>query len=230
MPSHVPRQFRPSAGRPWRIRGQKGNKRPIRGPAAGDEGHSRQARSDGQRARRRRRGAHRGAAQARQAHRARTDRTPHGQGLVRGADMFVETAPTISAWRRRKSPATASSPAGAPSTAARSSCSPRILRCSAAHCRRRTRRRSPDSGHGDAGARADHRPVRRRRRPIQEGVAALGGYGEVFERNVIASGVIPQISVIMGPCAGGDVYSPAMTDFIFMVRDTATSSSPGPTW
>ncbi|MGL4243374.1 MAG: carboxyl transferase domain-containing protein, partial [Beijerinckiaceae bacterium] len=50
---------------------------------------------------------------------------------------------------------------------------------------------------------------------IQEGVAALGGYGEVFKRNVIASGVIPQISVIMGPCAGGDVYSPAMTDFIF---------------
>ncbi len=48
---------------------------------------------------------------------------------------------------------------------------------------------------------------------IQEGVAALGGYGEVFKRNVIASGVIPQISVIMGPCAGGDVYSPAMTDF-----------------
>ncbi|MGB5182295.1 MAG: carboxyl transferase domain-containing protein, partial [Xanthobacteraceae bacterium] len=56
---------------------------------------------------------------------------------------------------------------------------------------------------------------------IQEGVAALGGYGEVFKRNVIASGVIPQISVIMGPCAGGDVYSPAMTDFIFMVRDTS---------
>mgnify|MGYP003694324541 CR=1 FL=1 len=56
---------------------------------------------------------------------------------------------------------------------------------------------------------------------IQEGVAALGGYGEVFKRNVLASGVIPQISVIMGPCAGGDVYSPAMTDFIFMVRDTS---------
>ena len=56
---------------------------------------------------------------------------------------------------------------------------------------------------------------------IQEGVAALGGYGDVFKRNVIASGVIPQISVIMGPCAGGDIYSPAMTDFIFMVRDTS---------
>ena len=63
---------------------------------------------------------------------------------------------------------------------------------------------------------------------IQEGVAALGGYGEVFKRNVTASGVIPQISVIMGPCAGGDVYSPAMTDFIFMVRDTSYMFVTGP--
>ena len=63
---------------------------------------------------------------------------------------------------------------------------------------------------------------------IQEGVAALGGYGEVFQRNVIASGVIPQISMIMGPCAGGDVYSPAMTDFIFMVKDTSYMFVTGP--
>ncbi|MBV6656997.1 MAG: acyl-CoA carboxylase subunit beta [Devosiaceae bacterium] len=63
---------------------------------------------------------------------------------------------------------------------------------------------------------------------IQEGVAALAGYGEVFARNVRASGVIPQISVIMGPCAGGDVYSPAMTDFIFMVRDTSYMFVTGP--
>src|SRR3954468_23501458 len=63
---------------------------------------------------------------------------------------------------------------------------------------------------------------------IQEGVAALGGYGEVFKRNVIASGVIPQLSVIMGPCAGGDVYSPAMTDFTFMVRDTSYMFVTGP--
>src|SRR3954467_3174531 len=63
---------------------------------------------------------------------------------------------------------------------------------------------------------------------IQEGVASLGGYGEVFKRNVIASGVIPQISVIMGPCAGGDVYSPAMTDFIFMVKDTSYMFVTGP--
>lgn len=63
---------------------------------------------------------------------------------------------------------------------------------------------------------------------IQEGVAALAGYAEVFKRNVIASGVIPQISVIMGPCAGGDVYSPAMTDFIFMVKDTSYMFVTGP--
>ena len=63
---------------------------------------------------------------------------------------------------------------------------------------------------------------------IQEGVAALGGYGEVFLRNVLASGVIPQISVIMGPCAGGDVYSPAMTDFIFMVKDRSYMFVTGP--
>ncbi|MGF9564430.1 acyl-CoA carboxylase subunit beta [Neorhizobium sp. JUb45] len=63
---------------------------------------------------------------------------------------------------------------------------------------------------------------------IQEGVASLGGYAEVFRRNAEASGVIPQISVIMGPCAGGAVYSPAMTDFIFMVRDTAYMFVTGP--
>ncbi|MEL6374626.1 MAG: acyl-CoA carboxylase subunit beta [Pseudomonadota bacterium] len=63
---------------------------------------------------------------------------------------------------------------------------------------------------------------------IQEGVAALAGYGEVFLRNVLASGVVPQISVIMGPCAGGDVYSPAMTDFIFMVRDRSYMFVTGP--
>ena len=63
---------------------------------------------------------------------------------------------------------------------------------------------------------------------IQEGVAALGGYGEVFQRNVLASGVIPQISVILGPCAGGDVYSPAMTDFIFMVRHSSYMFVTGP--
>ncbi|MFL5259394.1 MAG: acyl-CoA carboxylase subunit beta [Hyphomicrobiales bacterium] len=63
---------------------------------------------------------------------------------------------------------------------------------------------------------------------IQEGVAALGGYGEVFLRNVLASGVVPQISVIMGPCAGGDVYSPAMTDFIFMVKGSSYMFVTGP--
>ncbi len=63
---------------------------------------------------------------------------------------------------------------------------------------------------------------------IQEGVASLGGYAEVFQRNVMASGVIPQISMIMGPCAGGAVYSPAMTDFIFMVKDSSYMFVTGP--
>jgi propionyl-CoA carboxylase beta chain len=63
---------------------------------------------------------------------------------------------------------------------------------------------------------------------IQEGVDSLAGYGEVFQRNIDASGVIPQISVIMGPCAGGAVYSPAMTDFIFMVRDSSYMFVTGP--
>ncbi len=63
---------------------------------------------------------------------------------------------------------------------------------------------------------------------IQEGVASLGGYADVFQMNTLASGVIPQISMIMGPCAGGAVYSPAMTDFIFMVRDTSYMFVTGP--
>ncbi len=63
---------------------------------------------------------------------------------------------------------------------------------------------------------------------IQEGVASLAAYGEVFQRNIMASGVVPQISVIMGPCAGGAVYSPAMTDFIFMVKDSSYMFVTGP--
>ena len=63
---------------------------------------------------------------------------------------------------------------------------------------------------------------------IQEGVDSLAGYGEVFKRNIQASGVVPQISVIMGPCAGGAVYSPAMTDFIFMVKDSSYMFVTGP--
>ena len=63
---------------------------------------------------------------------------------------------------------------------------------------------------------------------IQEGVASLAGYAEVFQRNVLASGVVPQVSLVMGPCAGGAVYSPAMTDFIFMVKDTSYMFVTGP--
>jgi len=63
---------------------------------------------------------------------------------------------------------------------------------------------------------------------IQEGVVSLGGYGDVFQRNVLCSGVVPQISLVMGPCAGGAVYSPALTDFILMVRETSHMFITGP--
>ncbi|MGH3090672.1 MAG: acyl-CoA carboxylase subunit beta [Rubrobacteraceae bacterium] len=63
---------------------------------------------------------------------------------------------------------------------------------------------------------------------IQEGVVSLAGYADIFHRNVMASGVIPQISVVMGPCAGGAVYSPAITDFIFMVEETSHMFITGP--
>ena len=63
---------------------------------------------------------------------------------------------------------------------------------------------------------------------IQEGVASLAGYADIFLRNTLASGVIPQISAIMGPCAGGAVYSPAITDFIFMVKNTSYMFITGP--
>jgi propionyl-CoA carboxylase beta chain len=64
---------------------------------------------------------------------------------------------------------------------------------------------------------------------IQEGVASLGGYADIFLRNTLASGVVPQISAILGPCAGGAVYSPAITDFIFMVEETSYMFVTGPT-
>src|ERR1700736_3792608 len=63
---------------------------------------------------------------------------------------------------------------------------------------------------------------------IQEGVVSLGGYADIFLRNVLASGVVPQISAILGPCAGGAVYSPAITDFVVMVRDTSYMFVTGP--
>jgi propionyl-CoA carboxylase beta chain len=63
---------------------------------------------------------------------------------------------------------------------------------------------------------------------IQEGIESLAGYAEIFQRNVLASGIIPQVSVLMGPCAGGAVYSPAITDFTFMVKDTSHVFVTGP--
>ncbi len=63
---------------------------------------------------------------------------------------------------------------------------------------------------------------------IQEGVVSLGGYADIFLRNTLASGVVPQISAILGPCAGGAVYSPAITDFVYMVRGTSYMFVTGP--
>src|SRR6185312_11635433 len=63
---------------------------------------------------------------------------------------------------------------------------------------------------------------------IQEGVVSLAGYADIFLRNTLASGVVPQISAILGPCAGGAVYSPAITDFIVMVKDTSYMFITGP--
>lgn len=63
---------------------------------------------------------------------------------------------------------------------------------------------------------------------IQEGVNSLAGYAEIFQRNVDASGVVPQLSLVMGPCAGGAVYSPALTDFVFMVQDSSYMFVTGP--
>ena len=74
-----------------------------------------------------------------------------------------------------------------------------------------------DHGPGDEDRRAGDRPERFRRRAHPGGRAVAGGYADIFLRNTLASGVVPQISAIMGPCAGGAVYSPAITDFIFMV-------------
>ena len=83
-------------------------------------------------------------------------------------------------------------------------------------------------GSGHESRRAGNRPKRFRWRTYSRGVASLGGYADVFQRNVMASGVIPQISMVMGPCAGGAVYSPAITDFIFMVQDSSYMFVTGP--
>ena len=85
-----------------------------------------------------------------------------------------------------------------------------------------------DHGSGHAQRRAGDRPERFRRRAHSGRRGSLAGYADIFLRNTLASGVIPQISAIMGPCAGGAVYSPAITDFIFMTRDTSYMFVTGP--
>ncbi len=191
---------------------------------------SRSCRKSASGPRRRRQEAHRGAAREGQADGARAPRAAARSRLLRGMGHVRRASlHTISAWTSRRSPATASSPATAPSMAAWSSSSARTSPCSAARCPRPMPRRSarswtrrckvgaPVIGLNDSGGAR-----------IQEGVASLAGYAEVFQRNVLASGVVPQISLIMGPCAGGAVYSPAMTDFIFMVKDTSYMFVTGP--
>ncbi len=144
-------------------------------------------------------------------------------------DMFVEHRSIDFGMENQKIRATAWSPATAPSTVAWSTCSARISRSSAAPCRAMHATKickimdmamkvgAPVLGLNDSGGAR-----------IQEGVDSLAGYADVFQRNVLASGVIPQISMVMGPCAGGAVYSPAMTDFIFMVKDSSYMFVTGP--
>ena len=140
------------------------------------------------------------------------------------------TAPTASASRTTGRSPTASSPAGARSTAARSSCSRQDFTDLRRRARRGLRREDPQ---GDGPRR-----VGRARRSSASTTAAARAsrkvscrsrrYGGIFFRNVKASGVIPQISVVLGPCAGGAVYSPAMTDFIFMVKGVSNMFITGP--
>ena len=142
---------------------------------------------------------------------------------------WSSTSPTTSGWTPSASPATASSPARAGSMAARSSSSPRTSRCfggslSEAYARKickimdlALKAGVPIVGLNDSGGAR-----------IQEGVMSLAGYADIFLRNTLASGVVPQISAIMGPCAGGAVYSPAITDFIFMVKHSSYMFVTGP--
>src|SRR5438874_11204634 len=91
------------------------------------------------------------------------------------------------------------------------------------------KREAARAGGGARRVKAQHeRGKLTARARIQDGVASLAGVAEVFQRNVLASGVVPQVSLIMGPCAGGAVYSPAMTDFIFMVKDSSYMFVTGP--
>ena len=185
------------------------------------------AHAGAQRRQRRRRGP---PARTREAHRPGTARQA-ARSRIRSSSStcWPGTGRTGSASRTTDPSPTASSPAGEPSTAGRCSCSPRT---------------SPSVGgsvgevHGEkihklmdlaesVGAPLiglnDSGGAR-----IQEGIMSLDAYGGIFYRNVRSSGVIPQISVILGPCAGGAVYSPAMTDFVFMVKGTSHMFITGP--
>ena len=169
-------------------------------------------------------------ARAGQAHRPRAHR-PARSTRARSSSSTCSpaTGPTASASRTTGRSPTVSSPAGARSTAARCSCSRQDFTIFGGALGEVFAEKihkvmdlaesvgAPLIGLNDgAGAR------------IQEGVVSLASYGGIFFRNVKASGVIPQISVVLGPCAGGAVYSPAMTDFIFMVKGTSNMFITGP--
>ena len=151
------------------------------------------------------------------------------EGSFEEWDTFVEHRCTDFGMADKKSPVMAWSRVTARSMARGVSSSARISRClavrlSEAHAEKickvmdqAMKVGAPIIGLNDSGGAR-----------IQEGVASLGGYADVFQRNTLASGVVPQISVIMGPCAGGAVYSPAMTDFIFMVKDSSYMFVTGP--
>jgi propionyl-CoA carboxylase beta chain len=151
------------------------------------------------------------------------------EGSFEEYDMFVTHRCVDFGMEKSKPRAMASSPAGARSTGGWSTSSARTSRSSAGRCQETHAAKickimdmamqngAPVIGINDSGGAR-----------IQEGVASLAAYGEVFQRNIEASGVVPQISVIMGPCAGGAVYSPAMTDFIFMVKDSSYMFVTGP--
>ena len=173
---------------------------------------------------------HRGAARQGQADGARAHRRAARSRLVRGVrhvrraplDRLRHGEPEDPRRRRGDRPRHDQRPAGLSSSA-------RTSPCSAARCRACMPTKickvmdaamkvgAPVLGLNDSGGAR-----------IQEGVDSLAGYADVFQRNVMASGVIPQISMVMGPCAGGAVYSPAMTDFIFMVKDSSYMFVTGP--
>ena len=149
-------------------------------------------------------------------------------GTFTEVDRFVRHRCTASVWGIRTSRPTAWLPVTARSTGARFLYTLRTYRPGRVSGRDARGQDLQNHGHGSGGGLPRGVPVRLRRRRIQEAVDALSGYGQIFYRNACSSGRIPQISVIMGPCAGGAVYSPALTDLIVMVEKESQMFITGP--